>query len=107
MTVVSADAGPRVAALRAASGRGIWLFGGGSLFRSLLEAKQVDQVEVAIVPVLLGGGIPLLEAGLPPTQLALEDVQRYPTGLVGLRYRIPAAAQATWSSARRAGIASG
>ncbi len=92
VTIVSADAGARVAGLRAASGRAIWLFGGGGLFRSLLEARQVDLVELAVMPVLLGGGIPLLEAGLPPTGLALEDVQRYPSGLLRLRYRVPGAA---------------
>jgi dihydrofolate reductase len=92
VTVVRADAGPRVAALRAAPGREIWLFGGGSLFRSLLEARQVDLVEVVVMPVLLGGGIPLLEAGAPLTRLALEDIQRYPSGLLGLRYRVPDAA---------------
>ena len=92
VTVVRADAGSCVAALRAAPGREIWLFGGGSLFRSLLAVKQVDLVEVAIIPVLLGGGIPLLEAGASPTRLALEHVQRYPSGLLGLRYRIPDAA---------------
>jgi dihydrofolate reductase len=92
VTVVRADAGARVAALRAASGQDIWLFGGGSLFRSLLEAKQVDLVEVLVMPVLLGGGIPLLETGAPLTRLALEHVQKYASGLVGLRYRIPIAA---------------
>jgi dihydrofolate reductase len=92
VTVVNTDAGVRVAQLRAAPGRGIWLFGGGSLFRSLLEAKQVDLVEVLVMPVLLGDGIPLLEAGAPLTALALEHVQKYATGLVGLRYRAPVAA---------------
>jgi dihydrofolate reductase len=92
VTVVRAEAGPRVAALRAAPGRDIWLFGGGSLLRSLLGAKQVDLVEVLIVPVLLGGGIPLLETGAPRTRLALEQVERYPSGLLSLRYRVPAAA---------------
>jgi len=91
VTVVSADAGARVAALRAAPGREIWLFGGGSLFRSLLEAKQVDLVEVLVMPVLLGGGIPLLETGAPLTRLALEHVQQYASGLVGSRYRVPVA----------------
>lgn len=92
VTVVSDDAGPRVAALRAEPGQNIWLFGGGSLFRSLLVAKQVDLMEVAVMPVLLGVGIPLVEAGAPVTRLTLEDVQRYPSGLLGLRYQVPAAA---------------
>jgi len=49
-------------------------------------------VEVLIVPVLLGAGIPLLETGAPLTRLALEHVQKYASGLVGLRYRVPIAA---------------
>lgn len=92
VTVVRADAGARVAALRAVPGREIWLFGGGSLFRSLLEAKQVDLVEVLIIPVLLGSGIPFLEPGAALTRLALEDMRKYGSGLVGLRYRVPVAA---------------
>ena len=88
---MSGDAGPRLAALRAAVGRDIWLFGGGSLFRSLLEAQQVDLVEIAVTPVLLGGGRALLEPGAPLTRLALEQLERYPSGLLSLRYRIPAA----------------
>ncbi|HEU4525852.1 MAG TPA: dihydrofolate reductase family protein [Gemmatimonadales bacterium] len=102
VTVVGVEAGPRVAALRAAPGRDIWLFGGGSLFRSLLGATQVDLVEVVLVPVLLGGGIPLLERGAPLTPLTLEAVERYPSGLLRLRYRVPAtAAVSTSRSASR------
>jgi dihydrofolate reductase len=88
VTVVQVDAGPRVAALRAASGRDIWLFGGGSLFRSPLEAKQVDVLEVLVVPVLLGCGIPLLETGAQLTRLGLEQVERYASGLLSLEYRV-------------------
>jgi dihydrofolate reductase len=60
MTIVADGVEETVAALRAESGKDIWLFGGGSLFRSLLAAGLVDTVEVAIMPVLLGEGIPLL-----------------------------------------------
>ena len=49
-------------------------------------------VAILLVPVLLGGGIPLLERGASLTQLALEQVERYPSGLLNLRYRVPAAA---------------
>ena len=41
-------------------GKDIALFGGGELFRSLLAAGLVDEVGVSVIPVLLGGGIPLL-----------------------------------------------
>jgi dihydrofolate reductase len=46
--------------LRSKPGKDVWLWGGGSLFRSFAELGLVDTVEVAVVPVLLGEGVPLL-----------------------------------------------
>jgi dihydrofolate reductase len=92
VTLIGADAPASVAALRAADGREIWLFGGGSLFRALLEAKQVDIVELVVSPVLLGGGVPLLATGAPQTGLTLQDSQSYASGIVRLRYEVRYAA---------------
>src|SRR5215213_2332446 len=61
-----------VADLKAKKGRDIWLFGGGILFRTLLYGGLVDTVEVAVMPVLLGAGIPLLPSGAA-TKLVLAD----------------------------------
>jgi dihydrofolate reductase len=77
-----------VAALKAKPGRDIWLFGGGSLFRSLLDASLVDTVEVAVIPVLLGAGVPLLPPGAP-TKLVLADQKTLPSGIVALSYSVP------------------
>jgi dihydrofolate reductase len=65
------------------------LFGGGVLFRSLLEAEVVDAVEVALVPVLLGGGLPLLPppAGQAKLKLTAQKVYQN-TGIVSLQYAI-------------------
>jgi dihydrofolate reductase len=87
VTVIAADAAAAVAALRAEQGTGeIWLFGGGALFGSLLAAGQVDMVEVTVVPVLLGAGVPLLGGGPQRTPLTLVDSHVYPSGMMGLRY---------------------
>ena len=51
--------------LKQKPGKDIWLFGGGSMFRTLADAGLVDTVEVAIMPVLLSQGVPLLAAGRP------------------------------------------
>jgi dihydrofolate reductase len=77
-----------VAALRAEPGKDIWLFGGGSLFRSLLDAGLVDTVEVAIMPVLLGAGIALLPPPARQTKLKLTGHKVYKTGIVSLEYSI-------------------
>jgi dihydrofolate reductase len=75
--------------LRAAPGKDIWLFGGGVLFRSLLDAGLVDTVEVAVIPVLLGAGRPLLPAPGDRARLRLTDSRVYPkTGTVSLAYAV-------------------
>jgi dihydrofolate reductase len=60
LTIVSENPQQVLAELRSKSGKDIWLFGGGLLFRTLLEARLVNAVEVSVMPVLLGEGIPLL-----------------------------------------------
>src|SRR5687768_106154 len=78
-----------VAALKAKSGRDIWLYGGGVLFRELLDAGLVDTVEVAVIPVLLGAGVPLLPPGAA-TKLVLADQKTLPaSGIVALAYSVP------------------
>ena len=87
--IVNDDAPEVVAALKAKPGRDIWLFGGGALFRSLLDAGLVDTVEVGVVPVLLGAGIPLLPPGAS-TKLVLADQKTLPaSGIVALSYSVP------------------
>lgn len=82
------DARKEVAALKKRPGGDIWLFGGGDLFRSLLDASLVDTVEVAVMPVMLGEGIPLLPPGRS-AKLKLVDQKILPTsGIVVLSYLI-------------------
>src|ERR671916_2433956 len=88
VTIVAEGVEETVAALRAAPGKDIWLFGGGSLFRSLLDAGLVDTVEVAVMPVLLGEGIPLLPPPARQTRLKLTGHKVYKTGIVSLEYSI-------------------
>ena len=90
VTIVAEKPEQALADLRAKPGKDIWLFGGGSLFRSLLEARLVDGVEVSVIPVLLGEGIPLL----PPApsserfKLRLASSRTFKTGIVSLEYTV-------------------
>lgn len=81
--------------LRTEPGKDIWLFGGGELFRSLLELGCVDTVEPAVIPVVLGGGHPLLPAPAVRRSLALTGQRVYEkSGIVLLQYDVlPAQAE--------------
>jgi dihydrofolate reductase len=60
-------------------GKPLWLWGGGDLFRTLAGAGLVDGVDVAIIPVLLGGGLPLLATPGPRLTLTLRHHRLYAT----------------------------
>jgi dihydrofolate reductase len=75
--------------LKAVPGKDIWLFGGGQLFRSCLEMGLVDGVDAAVIPVLLGGGIPFLPAPAPQASLKLREHRLYPkSGIILLEYDV-------------------
>ncbi|MEO8681450.1 MAG: dihydrofolate reductase family protein [Vicinamibacterales bacterium] len=87
--IINDDPRVVVSALKAKPGRDIWLFGGGALFRSLLDAGLVDTVELAVIPVLLTSGVPLLPPGAT-TKLVLADQKTLPaSGIVVLSYSVP------------------
>jgi dihydrofolate reductase len=101
VTIVAEKAEQTVASLREESGKDIWLFGGGELFRSLLEAGLVDAVEVAVVPVLLGAGIPLLPPPAKQAKLKLTAHKVYgKTGIVSLEYAVEKPAHRVPKSSR-------
>ncbi len=88
-TIVNSDPVAAVRSLKATPGKDIWLYGGGALFRTLLEADLVDTVEPAIVPVLLGGGVPMLPSPTSRTRLSLSRHRLYPkSGIMLLEYTV-------------------
>jgi dihydrofolate reductase len=78
-----------MAELRSKPGKDVWLFGGGSLFRSFAELGLVDTVEVGVIPVLLGEGVPLLPAPAKRVTLKLTGHRLYAkTGILSLEYAV-------------------
>lgn len=83
------DAEAHVGALKALDGKPIWLWGGGELFRRLAEADLVDGVDVAIIPTLLGGGLPLLPAASRRLPLRFKAHRLYErTGTLFVEYDV-------------------
>lgn len=91
VTILSEDVESSVARLREEPGKDIWLFGGGALFRSLLDARLVDAVEAAVIPVLIGEGIPLASPSPERAKLKLIRTRVYEkSGIALLEYAVEA-----------------
>lgn len=75
-----------VAEIAARGAKKIWLVGGSELTAAFLKGGFIDEFIISVVPVILGDGIPLFRYAESTRRLNLCDVQRYPTGLVQLRY---------------------
>lgn len=88
VTIISDHIKARLEELRAQPGKDIWLFGGGKLFQSLLELDCVDTVEPAIIPVVLGAGLPMVQSPARPQRLTLTSQRVFPSGIVWLEYDI-------------------
>jgi dihydrofolate reductase len=89
VTVVNDRMDEVIAELRQAPGKEIWLFGGGDLFRSLLARGHVDLLEVGLVPILLGAGLPFLPTPASRARLRLAEHRLYSTsGIMMLTYHV-------------------
>ena len=86
--IVSDNASEFVRSLKNESGKDIWLFGGGILAASLLKERLVDEIEVAIQPILLGSGIPLFPDIGMQVDLQLLESKTYKNGIVRLKYLV-------------------
>jgi dihydrofolate reductase len=83
---VSSDPADLVATLRGKPGKDIWLCGGGDLACQLLAHKLVDEISLAVIPILLGDGIPLFRKGFSEMDLKLLECKAYETGVVCVTY---------------------
>ena len=98
---IEADAERVVKELKAKPGKDIAIFGGGDLFRSLLAAGLVDRLEMSVIPVLLGTGIPVFP---PPGRVTLKlRSQRVykKTGTLGVEDHIVEGSTASTLTRRR------
>jgi dihydrofolate reductase len=85
---VSEAVGPFVSRLRESRGKNIWLMGGGELIGSFLDAQEIDQFVISVVPMFIGDGIPLIARRHRHVPLELETVEKFDDGLVQLHYRL-------------------
>jgi dihydrofolate reductase len=85
----SQSAGVVARRLRAARGKNIWMMGGGQLIASFLDAGEIDEFDLHVIPVLIGKGIPLIAPRHRDIELRLIAAKKYADGVVRLRYEVP------------------
>jgi dihydrofolate reductase len=73
----------------AMSGKVSWVVGGPRLQAAMLAEGLIDRLELFVMPVLLGRGIPVFPHDGAPVALRLADLTRYDNGAVRLDYRRP------------------
>ena len=66
----------------------IWLVGGSQLIKAFLEEDLVDDMIVFIVPIILGGGIPLFDRIGKEIKLKMTNTERYKSGLLRMEYNL-------------------
>ncbi|PNP84190.1 hypothetical protein FNYG_02878 [Fusarium nygamai] len=88
VTVIKENVLDYIRYLKTNEGKDIWLMGGGHLAAQCLEANLVDTVEVAIMPTLLGTGIPLIASVPQEIKLQLSNSTSLGSGILMTQYKV-------------------
>jgi dihydrofolate reductase len=83
---ITRDIASRVREIKSQSGKDIWLYGGGKLITTFMNEGLVDNLLLAVYPVILGGGKPLFENIKERIGLKLNSVTTSPSGVIMLDY---------------------
>jgi dihydrofolate reductase len=78
--------------LRATPGKNVWMMGGGELIAAFLDAREIDEFDLHVIPVLIGDGIPLIAPRHRDIVLRLLTVKKFADGIVRLHYAVPRSA---------------
>ena len=87
-TLIRGDIESEVEKIKKEKGKDIWLFGGTGLTTSLLNLGLIDELSLAVHPIILSAGKPLFHNIEQRISLELLDTKTYSTGLVSLAYAL-------------------
>ncbi len=74
--------------LRRKPGKNIWMMGDAGLIASFLDAGEIDEFDIHVIPVFIGNGIPLVAPAHRDVPLLLRSVRKYSEGSIRLRYGV-------------------
>ena len=76
-----------IRSLKEKEGKNIWLIGGGKLIATLFDNDLIDEMQICIMPIVIGEGISLFNLPVNEQMLKLEECRQYKNGAIFLRYR--------------------
>jgi len=85
--LVNEDLYEEVNKIKNSPGKDIWLYGGAILTSSFINMGLVDEMALAVHPILLGSGKSLFRNIPGRKALQLINTQTYPNGLIMLSYK--------------------
>jgi dihydrofolate reductase len=89
VTIVDAQVAEIIDEMRtAASGRDLWVIGGGNVASQFAADGLLDELHITVVPVVLGTGKPLFDGPLTGGPMQLLGTEVFANGMVELRYRL-------------------
>ncbi|MGE5522042.1 MAG: dihydrofolate reductase family protein [Candidatus Dadabacteria bacterium] len=86
--LIKGDFKEKILHMKQQPGKDIAVFGGAILLASLLDIQLVDELSIAVIPVLLGSGKPMVDILNSRIPLNLRETKTYSNGTVQLTYDI-------------------
>jgi dihydrofolate reductase len=74
--------------LREKKGKDIWIMGGAGIIASFLDAGEIDEFMIHVIPKFIGEGIPLIAPARRTVPLKLIASTEFPDGVVRLHYAV-------------------
>lgn len=74
--------------LKGQEGKDVWMMGGAGIIGSFLDAGEIDQFVIHVIPIFIGEGIPLIAPGRRTVRLKLLSSTQFPDGIVKLHYAV-------------------
>lgn len=85
---ISSNVVERIMQMKTYPGKDIWIVGGGELIATLLSHQLIDSMIITILPVVLGGGIPLFKPTSKYSNWETIDVTTYKSGVIVAEYEL-------------------
>ena len=85
-TVINSDIPQHISNLKKQPGKNIWLYGGADLISTFINLNLIDEIRMAVMPIVLGDGKPMFKEIKNRKKLKLLKSVSSKSGVVALSY---------------------